>query len=127
MEMGDGKCVFDIVIRGPSPFETTTGQDIARAAWKLMNECVRDHGRQGGVVSGIGAEGKLGIILRSYDPSFIECGNVTQHYTANDICSELLQTIPADISPTITWGPTGRHLPYFWQLQGIFSPASTAN
>ncbi|KAL8751211.1 MAG: hypothetical protein Q9199_006580, partial [Rusavskia elegans] len=65
-----------------------------------------------------GQEGKLGIFMRSYDPSHIECGSTTQRYTANDKCAELLSTIPAEISPTISWGPTGKHLPYIWQLQG---------
>ena len=43
-------------MKGPAPFETTTGKDIARAAWRLVNECVRDQGNQGGVVSGIGTQ-----------------------------------------------------------------------
>lgn len=50
----DGRCVFDIVMKGPGSFETASGQEIARAAWKLLNECVRDKDGQGGVVSGIG-------------------------------------------------------------------------
>lgn len=51
---GDGRCTFDFVMRGRAAAETTTGVDIARAAWKLMNECVRDQGGQGGVLSGLG-------------------------------------------------------------------------
>ncbi|KAI4266389.1 MAG: hypothetical protein L6R38_008776 [Xanthoria sp. 2 TBL-2021] len=125
---GNGRCIFDIVMKGPTPSETTTGQEIARAALRLVNECVRGQGKQGGVVSGIadntfpllpkGQEGKLAIFMRSYDPSYIECGSTTQRYTADDKCAELLSTIPAEISPTISWGPTGKHLPYLWQLQG---------
>lgn len=41
-------------MNGPGPFETSTGREIARAAWKLMNECVRDQGGQGGVVGNLG-------------------------------------------------------------------------
>ena len=41
-------------MKGRAPSEKTTGQEIARAAWKLMNQCVRDEGGQGGVVSNIG-------------------------------------------------------------------------
>lgn len=55
-ETEDGRCIFDIVMRGTAPLETTTGRDIARAAWILLNECVRDHGNQGGVVSNIGKD-----------------------------------------------------------------------
>ena len=55
-ETEDGRCIFDIVMRGTAPSETTTGRDIARAAWILLNECVRDHGSQGGVVSNIGKD-----------------------------------------------------------------------
>ncbi|KAL8646120.1 MAG: hypothetical protein Q9210_006309 [Variospora velana] len=51
---GDGRCTFDIVIRGRSNFESTTGAELGRAAWKLMNECVRDQGGQGGVLSNLG-------------------------------------------------------------------------
>lgn len=55
-QSGDGRCIFDIVMKGTAPSETTTGRDIARAAWILLNECVRDHGSQGGVVSNIGKD-----------------------------------------------------------------------
>lgn len=51
---GDGRCVFDIDMRGSVSSEKTTGREIARAAWKLLNECVRDQGGQGGIVSNIG-------------------------------------------------------------------------
>ena len=51
----DGRCAFDFVIRGRADFDTTTGADIARAAWKLMNECVRDQGGQGGMLSNLGS------------------------------------------------------------------------
>lgn len=53
-QTGDGRCIFDIVMKGTAPSETTTGYGIARAAWILLNECVRDQGSQGGVVSNIG-------------------------------------------------------------------------
>ena len=41
-------------MKGSAPSEIITGKEIARAAWKLMNECVRDQDNQGGVMSGIG-------------------------------------------------------------------------
>lgn len=41
-------------MKGSAPSETTTGKEIARAAWKLLNECVRDQDNQGGVITGIG-------------------------------------------------------------------------
>ena len=52
--LGDGRCVFDIVMKESAPSETVSGKEIARAAWKLVNECVRDQNNQGGVISGIG-------------------------------------------------------------------------
>lgn len=52
--LGDGRCTFDIVIQGRRNFESTTGAELGRAAWKLMNECVRDQGGQGGVLSNLG-------------------------------------------------------------------------
>ncbi|KAL8685527.1 MAG: hypothetical protein Q9218_007706 [Villophora microphyllina] len=117
----DGRCVFDIVMKGTAPHETTSGQEIARAAWKLLNKCVRDEGRQGGIVSNIGRRGTLGIILRSYDPTYIQCGTVTEQYSAHDKCSHLLEAIPADVSPPIKWGPPNQAgvdkvLPYAWKL-----------
>lgn len=51
--------MFDITTRGRIPFDITSGQEVARAAWRLMNECVRDQGGQGGVVTGIGMYRKL--------------------------------------------------------------------
>ena len=50
----DGSCIFDIVLRGAGVSEVTSGSEIARAAWKLLNECVRDQGGVGGIVSGVG-------------------------------------------------------------------------
>lgn len=50
----DGRCAFDIVKRGSAPYEETTPIEIARAALKLMNDCLRDKGRRGGIISGIG-------------------------------------------------------------------------
>ena len=41
-------------MKGSAPSEITSGKEIARAAWKLVNECVRDQDHQGGVISGIG-------------------------------------------------------------------------
>ena len=52
--LDDGLCVFDIVRRGTGPPERSSGSEIARAAWRLMLQCVRDGGGQGGIVSGIG-------------------------------------------------------------------------
>ena len=68
-----------------------------------------------------GQAGNLGIILRSYEPAYIECGTAVQRYTPNDNCAELLAAIPAEVAPAIRWGPGGRGLPYFWQLQGWLS------
>lgn len=73
----------------------------------------------------LGQAGNLGIILRSYEPAYIECGSTMQQYTPRDRCAELLAAIPAEVAPAIRWGPGGRRLPYFWQLQGWFpSPFS---
>ncbi|KAL8729981.1 MAG: hypothetical protein Q9181_004827 [Wetmoreana brouardii] len=63
---GDGRCVFDIVLKGTALQETTTGQEIARAAWKLVNECVRDQGGQGGVVSNIGMLSQTSSVLSDF-------------------------------------------------------------
>ncbi|KAL8898786.1 MAG: hypothetical protein Q9207_006527 [Kuettlingeria erythrocarpa] len=116
----DGRCIFDIVIKGSASVETASGQEIARAAWKLLNECVLDKEGQGGVVSGIGRAGKLGIILRSNNPSNIYCGPADQRYTEGDNCRALMIRVPADVSPLITWGVGGQlPLPYGWELNGL--------
>ena len=52
--LDDGTCTFSVVMRGRASSEITSGTEIARAAWKVMNECVRDQGGQGGIVSGLG-------------------------------------------------------------------------
>ena len=56
--------------------------------------------------------------MQSYDPQHIECGSTVQQYTANDKCDGLLNSIPAEKTPKITWGTGGVHLPYFWQIRG---------
>ncbi|CAO1605780.1 hypothetical protein XANCAGTX0491_009286 [Xanthoria calcicola] len=101
---GDGRCTFNIVMRGRGDSETTTGTEIGRAAWQLMNECVRDQGGQGGVISGIGQHGALGIIIRPYDPVNVECGNRPRTYDSSK-CEALLGEVPADVSPELVWGP----------------------
>ena len=75
----------------------------------------------------------LGIILRSYDPSDIYCYSQPQRYD-DDECATLLNTIPAEVVPSITWGPVLRpgvdmklptrfktHGKYFFTIQLYFS------
>lgn len=64
--IGDGRCVFDIVMKGTAPHETTTGQEIARAASELLNECVRDQRGQAGVASNIGMPCKARVVSTHY-------------------------------------------------------------
>lgn len=56
---GNGRCTFDIVLRGREPEDTTTGQALAGAAARLMDECVRHGDGRGGIVSGVGASPSL--------------------------------------------------------------------
>ncbi|KAI4235597.1 MAG: hypothetical protein LQ352_008078 [Teloschistes flavicans] len=51
---GNGVCTIDIVRKGTADFDTTSGPELSRAMWKLINQCVRDEGGQGGVASNIG-------------------------------------------------------------------------
>ena len=50
----DGLCVFDITLKRFAKSEFTTGQELARAAWKLMTECVRDNDHEGGLIHSLG-------------------------------------------------------------------------
>lgn len=52
--IGDGRCVFDIVMKGTAPSETTSGLELAGAARRLIHECVGAGGGVGGVASNIG-------------------------------------------------------------------------
>ena len=52
--IGDGRCVFDIVIKGREPSETTSGSELARAARTLILECIGAGEGVGGMVSNIG-------------------------------------------------------------------------
>ncbi|KAI4206168.1 MAG: hypothetical protein LQ348_001054 [Seirophora lacunosa] len=106
-------------MKGRSDIETTTGADIARAAWMLVNECVRDQRGQGGAISG--------IILRTYDPVNVECVNEPQTYDSGK-CEALLDEVPADTAPDKTWGPHRQagvdiEIPFRWELGREFSPA----
>ncbi|KAL8954558.1 MAG: hypothetical protein Q9193_007196 [Seirophora villosa] len=123
-------------MKGPAAYETTTGREIARAAWKLINQCVRDQQGQGGVVQGIviefrlpeliektGRSGSLGIFIRSYDPRNVECGTVVARGWDPTDCNALMDTIFADVAPPRTWGPRNEPgvdngLPYMF-----FTPA----
>ncbi|KAG7005286.1 hypothetical protein G7Y79_00020g048140 [Physcia stellaris] len=106
----DGSCIFDIVLRGTAVSEETTGFEIARAAWKLMNECVRDQNGVGGIAIGVGQTGSLSIIVRRFDPHPIQCwdsrtpGIRPQHY-GQDKCEYLLSHMDASGAPAKTWGP----------------------
>ena len=138
-------------MKGTAPFETTNGVEIARAAWKLLNECIRDQAGQGGTLPGIGKtwpvllrildlscwdshklpsisgqKATLGIILRSYDPSNIRCGTSPQRYTKYFKCNLLLREVPADVSPPIRFGPSNQSgidkaLPMGWELSRKYS------
>ncbi|KAI4275815.1 MAG: hypothetical protein LQ337_002916 [Flavoplaca oasis] len=99
----DGLCVFDIVKRGTGPAERTSGYQIARAAWQLMNQCVRDSGGQGGVVSGIGQSGSLGVFIRKNNPVDVQCDEEPQTY-GRDACARLLLSLPAAVQPRRVFG-----------------------
>ncbi|KAL8980719.1 MAG: hypothetical protein Q9205_004279 [Flavoplaca limonia] len=99
----DGLCVFDIVKRGTGPAERTSGYQIARAAWQLMNQCVRDSGGQGGVVSGIGQSGSLGVFIRKNNPDNVQCNEEPQTY-GRDACAQLLLSLPAAVQPRRIFG-----------------------
>lgn len=52
--LGNGLCTIDIVKKGTAEFDMSSGPELSRAMWKLINQCVRDEGGQGGVASNIG-------------------------------------------------------------------------
>ncbi|KAL8664201.1 MAG: hypothetical protein Q9202_003279 [Teloschistes flavicans] len=104
---GNGVCTIDIVRKGTADFDTTSGPELSRAMWKLINQCVRDEGGQGGVASNIGEHGTLGIILRSYNPSQVQCSRQADQRFGFDECHVLLDHIPADVAPLKTWGRLG--------------------
>lgn len=115
---GDGVCTFDVIIRGRNPSDITSGGELARSAWKLMNECVRDQGGQGGIVTGIGRAGSIAITVRPYDPSKVRCGSTPQEY-GETICEPALDMLPAEVTPIRRWGARGSRdidypLPFSW-------------
>ncbi|KAL8628173.1 hypothetical protein Q9189_006109 [Teloschistes chrysophthalmus] len=75
--------------------------------WKLINQCVRDEGGQGGVASNIGEHKTLGIILRSYSPIQVQCSRQTDQHYGFDECHVLLDHVPAEVAPLKTWGRFG--------------------
>ena len=54
-------------------------------------------------VTGLG--GSLGISMRAFDPTRIQCGEVASNPPFEDDCEELEQTIPAAASPLLIFGP----------------------
>ncbi|KAL8860189.1 MAG: hypothetical protein Q9178_003453 [Gyalolechia marmorata] len=120
----DGLCTFNVVMRGRAASDTTTGEEIARAAWKVMNKCVRDQG-VGGIISGIGQHDTLGIIIRPYNPSNVVCGSDPQSYEPTK-CDALLNELPAETGPERTFGPRYQPgvdvpIPHAWRLACEYS------
>ncbi|KAL8817352.1 MAG: hypothetical protein Q9223_003792 [Gallowayella weberi] len=103
---GDGRCAFDIIIRGAAKFEVTTSWELNSAALDLMNKCVRDEGQKGGIISGIGKTKSISIILRGYDASAVSCQDGYPQYYGPDQCDIVLANMAADVRPT-KWGPRG--------------------
>ncbi|KAL8635813.1 MAG: hypothetical protein Q9228_006735 [Teloschistes exilis] len=122
---GNGLCTIDIVKKGTAEFDMSSGPELSRAMWKLINQCVRDEGGQGGVASNIGPlrsggserAGKLtlltgehktlGIILRPYNPSRVQCSRQADQHYGIDHCHVLLDHVPAEVAPLKTWGRLG--------------------
>ncbi|CAL8580387.1 hypothetical protein XPA_006115 [Xanthoria parietina] len=102
---GDGLCTFDVIKRSAVIAEETTGIEVARSAWNLMNKCVRDQGGIGGIISGIGRTGGLSILIRKHDPANVVCWNAPKQYYGPESCGHMLGHIKADIAPLVTWGP----------------------
>ncbi|KAL9576214.1 MAG: hypothetical protein Q9212_007287 [Teloschistes hypoglaucus] len=93
--------------KGTAEYDTSSGTELSRAMWKLINQCVRDEGGQGGVASNIGEHKTLGIILRSYNPSQVQCSRQADQHYGFDECHVLLDHVPAAVAPLKTWGRLG--------------------
>ncbi|MCJ1453921.1 hypothetical protein MMC28_004270 [Mycoblastus sanguinarius] len=118
---GDGRCIFDIVKRGPNLQTQATALEIQAAGVSLLNLCLKDGGGQGGIASGVGPSGDIGVILRPYTPRNVDCGNTGPGAFAND-CDLMGQTMQAATAPLVRFGPkespdTDVGLPFIWAMR----------
>ena len=55
-------------------YTEATALELHGTALSLLNLCAKDGGGQGGIASGVGPNADIGVILRPYDPSKVDCG-----------------------------------------------------
>ncbi|KAL8752216.1 MAG: hypothetical protein Q9184_005804 [Pyrenodesmia sp. 2 TL-2023] len=67
----DGQCIIEPVLEDNAESATASYKDISRAAYGLLYECAM-RSSFGGIATDIGTDGKLGLIMTSYDPR-VEC------------------------------------------------------
>ncbi|KAL2042513.1 hypothetical protein N7G274_005006 [Stereocaulon virgatum] len=103
---GDGRCTFDIVKHEDVEYGMATAAELTYAATSLMHICIRTRGGVGGIVNGVGWGGSLGLVMRRFDPSHIECEEEADP-PFPDHCEELEQTMQATVSPLFVFGPQG--------------------
>ncbi|KAL6716091.1 hypothetical protein ACLMJK_005657 [Lecanora helva] len=104
--MGDqGECFFQTII--PNDRITTARASLAeikRAASALLFSCAEGDNSQGGVISQIGGDNKLYIVLGIYKPR-VQCrGTFGLDRTS---CQSILMDMPAD-KVSKTWGMEGQ-------------------
>ncbi|KAL6713734.1 hypothetical protein ACLMJK_008226 [Lecanora helva] len=92
---GDGRCVFDIAKASNDPIEVDFAslKDFSTAASMLIGSCLGRGGRQGGIVTGLGASGRLGLIMTSYAPT-VTCGEA-ESFFPRDSCHDIISLMPA--------------------------------
>lgn len=66
----DGLCVFDIYIPRDDIIDQASTYEFHQAAFNLVHSCISGSGTPtGGIVTGIGRYGRLGLIMTSYEPA----------------------------------------------------------
>ncbi|KAL2054901.1 hypothetical protein ABVK25_004723 [Lepraria finkii] len=104
---GDGRCIFDIIKDRDVEYGMATAAELIHAATSLIDTCIGERNGLGGSVFEVGFDGGMGMAMRAFDPSQIQCGEAESNPPFEDNCEELEQKIPAAASPLLIFGPPG--------------------
>ncbi|KAI4175164.1 MAG: hypothetical protein LQ348_006235 [Seirophora lacunosa] len=99
----DGKCIVEPVLKDLADTEVASWMDFIPATTKLLNACATNLGI-GGIATDIGENGKLGLIMTSYEPH-VECTR-SAYPPALPRCQRLIGVMLASTQESY-WGNGG--------------------
>lgn len=108
----DGTCFIEPVpnLRDSSAYAVSSQADIVTGSIALIRRCAGGTPSTGGVVGGLGEEGKMNVLLGKMVPHVLCFGAVSRSPRFRQNCQDILDTMDDSVTPRL-FGPASEHQP----------------